>query len=92
MRNKGRKIYYYEHQDEHDSNKQRWGLTDDKTKARSMDNSYRLANLIDLNDWISATEEIFDGIIEVEEGLYQWYEREYYEDGLWDCKCDYVPV
>lgn len=87
---KSKKLHYYEYEE---NSKQRWGLTDDESYAKTIDPNYRLAILTDLEEWLCACDEIFQGVVEIKEGKYKWYEKHIYENGEWiDCDCGYIKV
>lgn len=73
---KTRKVMYYEIEHE-DYNE--WGLTTN-TDEESIKNmklyegaiNFRIATKQDCFDWVCASGEIFEGLLELEDGYYQW--------------------
>lgn len=56
------------------------------------DASYELATIDDLNDWADCGV-IFKELVQVNDGLYQWYtESQIDEMGMEDCICEYRKV
>jgi hypothetical protein len=67
-----------------------WLLTFNEEEAKATRQSYSLASLDDMNDWLAATgEHIVDTIIQVKEGFCKWYEREIND---LDLECGYELI
>lgn len=54
-----------------------WDLTDDEELVNSIDSSYRLATIEDLYEYLCSDGYIFEGKIQVEEGIVQWEDKTY---------------
>lgn len=77
----------------HQGNRCQWTLTQDPNFAIAADQSIEIANMDDLHDWISATGQVFKGILHVKDGFCKWYE-EYWIDkqGFEDSFCSYILI
>lgn len=76
---KPQKIFYYEYDhyvDENGKEYCRVELTTDEQEAKEIDENYRLATIEEVNEFIGLGFEPIP-VIEVQEGIYGWYEQEY---------------
>ncbi|TPG68923.1 hypothetical protein EEL31_10540 [Brevibacillus laterosporus] len=78
----------------HSSNKKiQWLLTEDELIARATDQSYSLASLKDLHDWVAATGQVFTGILTILEGKCKWTESTSVDElGFEDYYCGYELI
>ena len=53
-----------------------WGITVDENEARELDANYRLANISEVNEWISLVDDVIP-IVEVQNGVYGYVKIEY---------------
>lgn len=88
-----RNIYICYYNYNADSSKCEWLLIDNESEAKETDASYELASYEDLLHWTAATNQTFEGIINVIESNCKWFEESYVDFvGNTDMRCGYEII
>ncbi|MEC1725836.1 hypothetical protein P9E34_14040 [Schinkia azotoformans] len=70
-----------------------WEVTDNEQLIKQLDPECKLATITDLHDWVAATGEVFEEIVESADGLVQWFSETTTDElGMEDCICEYRNV